>query len=165
MGRDNTRQIPHSKTAYLWRTDTKFKCPVDRLNLLCCDAASGLDTVSLFRHQASGRVTPRLPRSLWNRNRGVYSTFLVSVFHLPLSSFVVGQFGESLTNTNLTAGRLRSHWTMKTLVQTRMGDMMEMIPDGWCSIWLFPNKVHRSSRNKFCWMQNKLYFPRSNLPI
>ncbi len=55
--RDTTRQIPHSK---LPRPidDTKLKCAVDRLDLLCCDAASGLDTL----HRSV--LTPRVLHAL-----------------------------------------------------------------------------------------------------
>ncbi len=55
----------------------KMSC-VDRFNLLCCDAESG--------HQASGRVNSPSARALWGIGITAYvSTFLVSIFHLPLS--------------------------------------------------------------------------------
>ncbi len=59
---------------------------------------------SLFLHQASRRVLV-CTRALWNRNRGLCCH--ISCWHLPFIavSFVFGQFGESLTNTNLTSSR------------------------------------------------------------
>ncbi len=80
------------------------------------DAASGLDAV----HCSSTKQLLVCTRSLWNRSRGVCCH--ISCWHLPFAtvSFVFGQFGESLTNTNLTS---REFANLKTLVQTRMGDM------------------------------------------
>ncbi len=67
---------------------------------------------SLFLHQASGRVLI-CTRSLWNRNRGLCCH--ISCWHLPFTavSFVFGQFGESLTNTNLTSRAFAITWTWR----------------------------------------------------
>ncbi len=75
------------------------------------------------------------------------ATFLVSIFHLPAVSFVFGQLEKSSPYTPDHPG-VCDDVNLKTLVQTRMGAWMEMIPDRRCSIW-FPNKVHRSSPNKY----------------
>ncbi len=42
----------------------KVKCPVDRLNLLCYDATSGLDTVHCSATKQAGALTPRLLHAL-----------------------------------------------------------------------------------------------------
>ncbi len=75
---------------------------------------------SLFLHQASGRVLV-CTRSLWNRNRGLCCH--ISCWHLPFIafSFVFGQFGESLTNTNLTSWAFAITWTWRHFTNT----------DGW----------------------------------
>ncbi len=67
---------------------------------------------SLFLHQASGSVLV-CTRSLWNRNRGLCCH--TSCWHLPFIavSFVFGQFGESLTNTNLTSRAFAITWTWR----------------------------------------------------
>ncbi len=118
---------------------------------------------SLFRYQASGSVNSSSARALCGIGIAAYvATFLVGIFHLPLVSLVFGQFGESLTNTNLTSRAFAITWTWRHLYKRGWVTRMEMIPDRRCSIW-FPNKVHRSKY--ICWMQNKLYFPASNLPI
>ncbi len=139
---------------------TTFKCPVDRLNLLCCDTPSSLDTV----HCSATKQLLVCTRSLWNRIRGVCSH--ICCCHLPSTavSFVFGQFGESLTNTNLTSRAFAITWTWRHLYKRGWVTWMEMIPDRRCSIW-FPNKVHRSSRNTFAECRINCIFLRSNLPI
>ncbi len=68
------------------------------------------------------------------------ATFLVDIFHLSLSrSYLASLEKASPTQTWPAAGRLRSRELEDTL-QTRMGDMNEMIPDRRCSIW-FSNKA------------------------
>ncbi len=123
-----------------------------------------------FRHDLlpppSKRVRELLvcTRSLWNRNRGVCCH--ISCWHLPFTaiSFVFGQFGESLTNTNLTSRAFAITWTWRHLYKLGWVTWMEMIPDRRCSIW-FPNKVHCSSRNTFAECRINCIFLRSNLPI
>ncbi len=50
--RDTSQQIPHSKVQ------------VDRLNLLCCDEASVLDTFHCSATKQAGALTPRLLHAL-----------------------------------------------------------------------------------------------------
>ncbi len=63
-------------------------------------------------------------------------------------SFVFGQFGESLNNTHLPSREYVITWTWRHLYKCGWVTWMEIIPDRLCSIW-FPNKVHRSSQNKY----------------
>ncbi len=110
---------------------------------------------SLFRHQASGCVNSLSARALCGIGFAAYvATFLVGIFHV---SFVFCQFGESLTNTNLTSRVFAITWTWRHLYKRRWVTWMEMIPDRRCSI-LFPNKVHRSSQNKLAECRIN-YFP------
>ncbi len=113
---------------------------------------------SLFCHQASGRVNSSSACALCGI--GIVSYRHLSCWHLPFTavSFVFGQFGESLTNTNLTSRAFAITWTWRHLYKRGWVTWKEISPDRRCSIW-FPNKVYRSSWNKFCWMQNNLYFP------
>ncbi len=54
-------EIPHSKLPCpIYDVLTQFICPVDRLNLLCCDAVSGLDTVHWSATEQAGTLTPCL---------------------------------------------------------------------------------------------------------
>ncbi len=161
MRRDTIRQIPHSKLPRpIYDILTQLKCPVDRLNLLCCDAASGLDTV----HCSATKQLLVCTLSLWNRSRGVCCH--ICCWHLPFAtvSFVFGQFVESFTNTNLTSRAFAITWTWRHLYKRGWVTRMEMIPDRRCSIW-FPNKVHPSSRNTFAECRINFIFLRSNLPI
>ncbi len=93
---------------------------------------------SLFLHQASGRVL------VCTRPRGIgiaayVATFLVDIFHLSLSRSYLASLEKASPTQTWPAGRLRSRELEDTL-QTRMGDMNEMIPDRRCSIW-FSNKA------------------------
>ncbi len=125
MRRDKTRQIPHSKLprrtglnvfltfhkhffVHLWRTDTKFKCPVDRLNLLCCDAASGLDTVHCSATEQAS-VNFSSARALCGIGFAAYvATFLVGIFHLPLSRSYFASLEKASQMQTWPARRLRS---------------------------------------------------------
>ncbi len=144
--RDTTRQIGRSKLSRpIYDERTKLKCPVDRLNLLCCDAASG----SLFCHQASGRVnSSSAARALCGIGIAPYvATFLVSIFHLPRSYSYLANLEKSSPIHTWSSGRLR--WReLEDLYKRGSVTWMEMIPDQRFSIW-FPNNVHRSSRNKY----------------
>ncbi len=114
---------------------------------------------SLFRHRASGCVnSSSATRALCGIGIAPYvATFLVNILNLPQSRFLFGEFGEvwtylvslekASTNTPDQPG-VCYHVNLKTLVQTRMGDMNGNDSDRRCSIW-FPNKVHRSSWNKY----------------
>ncbi len=104
-----------------------------------------------FRH---GLLLPPSNSSSAHALCGIGIAAYVSTFlnwHLPFIavSLVFGQFGESLTNTNLTSRAFAITWTWRHLYKRGWVTWMEMIPDQQCSIW-FPNKVHRSSRNTIC---------------
>ncbi len=89
---------------------TKWKCPVDWLNLLCCDAASGFRHGSLFFHQASGCVnSSSAARALCGIGIAPYvATFLVNIFHLPLSYSYLANLEKSSPIHTWSSGRLRS---------------------------------------------------------
>ncbi len=110
--RDAPRQIPHSKLPRpIYDVLTQFKCPVDRLILLCCDAVSGLDTFHCYATKQVGVNSSSAARALCGIGIAAYvATFLVNIFHLLRSRSYFDQFGESLTNRHLynTAGRLQS---------------------------------------------------------
>ncbi len=96
---------------------------------------------SLFRHRASGCVnSSSATRALCGIGIAPYvATFLVNILNLPQSRFLFGEFGEvwtylvslekASTNTPDQPG-VCYHVNLKTLVQTRMGDMNGMIQIG-----------------------------------
>ncbi len=111
--RDTTRQIGRSKLSrpIYDELKQKFKCPVDRLNLLCCDAASGLDTVH------GSALTPRLLHALSveEESRRMLPHFLLtsSIYRGLIRIWPIWRNPHQYTpDVNL-----------KTLVQTRIGDM------------------------------------------
>ncbi len=87
-----------------------FKCPVDRLNLLCCDAASGLDTVLCSSTKQACLLTPRLLHALSGRGIAACddATFLVNIFYLPLSHSYLASLEKASPIHTWPAGRLRS---------------------------------------------------------
>ncbi len=103
---NTTNPSQHTASSYLWRTVTKFKFPLDRLNLLCCNAASGLDTV----HQASRRVnSSSAARALCGIGIAEYvATFLVDIFHLPLSCLYLASLEKASPIQTWPAGHLQS---------------------------------------------------------
>ncbi len=103
---------------------------------------------SPFLHKAGGHVnSSSVARALCGIGIVAYvATFLVNIFHLPLSRSYFGQFRESLTNTHLTSRAFAITWTWRHSYKRGWMTWMEMIPDRRFSIW-FPNKVHCSSRN------------------
>ncbi len=120
---------------------------------------------SLFFHQASGCVnSSSAARALCGIGIAPYvATFLVNIFHLPLSNSYLANLEKSSPIHTWSSGRLRS-WTWRHLYKRGWVTWMEMIPDRRFSIW-FPNKVHRSSRNKYAECRINSIFLRSNLPI
>ncbi len=132
---------------------------------LCCDAASGLDTVH-FHCSASKQAVRYLlvccTRSLWNRNRAVCCHISCYIFHLPRSYSYLANLEKSSPIHTWSSGRLR--WReLEDLYKHGSVTWMEMIPDQRFSIW-FPNKVHRS-QNKYAECRINSIFLRSNLPI
>ncbi len=105
---------------------------------------------SLFRYQASRRVNPSSARALCGIGFAAYvATFLVGIFHLPLSRSYLASLEKASPTQTWPAGRLRSR------------ELEEMIPDRRCSIW-FPNKVHRSSWNTFAECRiNCIFLPQT----
>ncbi len=118
---------------------------------------------SLFCHQTSGCVnSSSAAHALCGGIAPYVATFLVNIFHL-LRSY--SYLEKSSPIRTWSSGRLR--WReLEDLYKRGWVTWMEMIPDRWCSIW-FPNKVHRSSRNKYaeCRINSRPIFLRSNLPI
>ncbi len=92
------------------------------------------------------------------------ATFLVNIFHLPLSCSYFGQFGESLTNTNRTSRVFAITWTSRHLYKRGWVTWMEIIQNRRCNVW-FPKNVHCSSQNKLFLLRINCIFLRSNLPI
>ncbi len=114
------------------------------------------------RHQASGRINSSSARALCGIGIAAYvATFLVGIFHLPLSRLYLASLEKASPTQTWPAGRLRSRE-----LEDKRGwvTWMEMIPDRRSSIW-FPDKVHRSSRNTFAECRINCIFLRSNLPI
>ncbi len=119
---------------------------------------------SLFRHQASRCVNSSSARALCGIGIAAYvATFLVGIFHLPLSRSYLASLEKASPTQTWPAGRLRSR-ELEDTYKRGWVTWMEMIPDRRCSIW-FPNKVHRSSRNTFAECRINCIFLRSNLPI
>ncbi len=100
--------------------DSKFKCPVDRLDRLCCDAASGLDTVHGSSTEQACTLTPRLLHAL------AVEESLRMLPHLLLTSSIhhclVCVWRKPPQYTPKQAS-VYDHVNLKTLVQTRLGDM------------------------------------------
>ncbi len=144
---DTTNPSQLTASFYLWRTDTKFKCPVDRLNLLCCDIRFRHRFSSLFHHQANGRVNSSSARALCGIGIVAYVvTFLVHILHLPLSRLYLASLAKASpiqTWPFAFTGHLRSR-ELEDLYKRWWVTWMEMIPDWRCGIW-FTNKVHCSS--------------------
>ncbi len=123
---------------------------------------------SLFCHQASGCVnSSSAARALCGIGIAPYvATFLVNIFHLPRSYSYLANLEKSSPIHTWSSRRLRWREFEDTCTNA----------DGWhewrwfqvsvFSIW-FPNKVHRSSRNKYaeCRINSRPIFLRSNLPI
>ncbi len=113
-------------------------------------------------HQASGRVnSSSAARALCGGIASYVATFLVNIFHLPLSYSYLANLEKSSPIHTWSSGRLRSRELEDTCTNAdgwhewrwfQISDFsiwwMEMIPDQRFSIW-FPNNVHRSSRNKY----------------
>ncbi len=120
---------------------------------------------SLFCHQASGHVnSSSAARALCGIGIASFvATFLVNIFHLPRSYSYLANLEKSSPIHTWSSGRLR--WReLEDLYKRGWVTWMETIPDRRCSIW-FPNKVHRSSRNKYAECRINSIFLRSNLPI
>ncbi len=121
---------------------------------------------SLFCHQASGCVnSSSAAHALCGIGIAPYvATFLVNIFHLPRSYSYLANLEKSSPIHTWSSGRLRWRELEDTCTNA----------DGWhewrwfqisdFSIW-FPNKVHRSSRNKYAECRINSIFLRSNLPI
>ncbi len=142
---------------------------MDRLNLLCCDAASGLDTVHCSSTKQAGALTTRVLHALSveEESRRMLPHFLLtsSIYRGLIRIWPIWRNPHQYTPDH---PGVCDDVNLKTLVQTRMGDMNgdERFPDQRFSIW-FPNNVHRSSRNKYaeCRINSRPIFLRSNLPI
>ncbi len=120
---------------------------------------------SLFCLQASRCVnSSSVARALCGIGIAPYvATFLVNIFHLPRSYSYLANLEKSSPIHTWSSGRLR--WReFEDLYKHGSVTWMEMIPDQRFSIW-FPNKVHRSSRNKYAECRINSIFLRSNLPI
>ncbi len=95
-----------------------FKCPVDSLNLLCCDAASSLDTVHC------SALTPRLLHALSveKGSRRMLPHFLLksSIYRCLVRIWPVWRNSHQYTPDH---PGVCDHVNLKILVQTRMGDM------------------------------------------
>ncbi len=142
---------------------------MDRLNLLCCDAASGLDTVHCSSTKQAGALTTRVLHALSveEESRRMLPHFLLtsSIYRGLIRIWPIWRNPHQYTPDH---PGVCDDVNLNTLVQTRMGDMNgdERFPDQRFSIW-FPNNVHRSSRNKYaeCRINSRPIFLRSNLPI
>ncbi len=110
--RDTTRQIPHSKLPRpIYYVLTQSSNVLWTYSTCCVRFRHG----SLFFHRASGCVnSSSAARALCGIGIVAYvSTFLVSIFHLPLSHSYLASFGDSLTNTHLTSRAFAITWTWR----------------------------------------------------
>ncbi len=142
MRRDKTRQIPHSKLprpiSDVLTQSSNVRCRQTQPVVL--DAASGLDTVHCSSTKQAGASSSSSARALCGIGIAAYAaTFLVDIFHLSLSRLYLASLEKASPIQTWPAGRLLSRELEDTL-QTRMGNMNEMIPDQRCSIW-FSNKA------------------------
>ncbi len=136
MWRDKTRQIPHSKLPR-----PIYDVLTQSSNVLtdstCC-VATRRPVYTLFTVPPPSNSSSA--RALCGIGIAAYvATFLVDIFHLSLSRLYLASLEKASPIQTWPAGRLRSRELEDTL-QTRMGDMNEMIPDRRCSIW-FSNKA------------------------
>ncbi len=85
----------------MYTTDTKLKCPVDRLNLLCCDTASGLATALCSSTKASGHVNSSSAAcALCGIGIAAHvATFLVNIFHLSRSRLYLASLEKASPKT------------------------------------------------------------------
>ncbi len=128
---------------------------MDRLNLLCCDAASGLDTVHCSATKQASALTPRLLHALSGIGIVPYvATFLVNIFHLPRSYSYLANLEKSSPIHTWSSGRLRWRELEDTCTNA----------DGWHEwrwfkisdlVFSFPT---RSIAHHEINMQNKQYF-------
>ncbi len=128
---------------------------MDRLNLLCCDAASTKQARAL---------TPRLLHALSvEESRRMLPHFLLtsSIYRCLIRIWPFWRNPHQYTPDHPA---FAITWTWRHLYKHGWVTWMEMIPDQRFSIW-FPNKVHRSSRNKYAECRINSIFLRSNRPI
>ncbi len=166
---DTTWQIPHSKLPRpfydvgYWH---KVQMSCRQTQTVVLRRGVRFRHGSLFFHQASGRVnTLSAARALCGIGILAYvATFLVNIFHLPLSRSYLASLEKASPIHTWPAFAIT--WTWRHLYKRGWVTWMEMIPDRRFSIW-FPNKVHRSSRNKYVeYRINSIFLcSTSNLPI
>ncbi len=107
---DTTRQIPHSKLPrpiydILTQSSDVLCRQTQPVVLLRVRFRHG----SLFRHQASGCVNSSSARALCGIGIAAYvATFLVGIFHLPLSRLYLASWEKASPTQTWPAGRLRS---------------------------------------------------------
>ncbi len=117
MQRDTTRQIPAS--SYLWRTDTKIKCPVTDSN--CC-VATRHPVYTLFTVPPPSKQVNSSPAARTLCGIGIESyvaTFLV--FHLLLSRLYLARLENASPVQTWPARRLRSRELEDTCTNTVFG--------------------------------------------
>ncbi len=96
---------------------------MDRLNLLCCDAASGLDPVHCSSTKQAGALTPRLLHALSvEESRRMLPHFLLtsSIYRGLIRIWPIWRNPHQYTTDH---PGVCDDVNLKTLVQTRMGDM------------------------------------------
>ncbi len=92
------------------------------------------------------------------------ATFLVNIFHLPRSHLYLASLEKASPIHIWPAGRLRSCELEDTCTNEDGWHERKWFQIGRFSIW-FPNKVHRSSQNKYAECRINCIFMCSNLPI
>ncbi len=110
---------------------------------------------SLFCHQASVCInsSSAAPTLCVIGIAPYVATFLVNIFRLQLSRSYLASLKKSSPIQTWPA----ITWTWRHLYKRGWVTCMKMIPDRRFSIW-FPNKVHRSSRNKYAECRINYFF-------
>ncbi len=97
---------------------------MDRLNLLCCDAASGLDTVHCFASKQADALTPRVLHALSveEESRRMLPHFLLtsSIYRGLIRIWPIWRNPHQYTPDH---PGVCDDVNLKTLVQMRIGDM------------------------------------------
>ncbi len=97
---------------------------MDKLNLLCCDAVSGLDTVHCSATKQAGALTPHLLHALSveEESRRMLPHFLLtsSIYRGLIRIWPIWRNPHQYTPDHPA---VCDDVNLKTLVQTRMGDM------------------------------------------
>ncbi len=150
--RDTTRQIPHSKLPHpiydvaYWHK-VKMSCGQTQPGML--RRGVWFRSSSLIFHQASGCVnSSSAAHALCGGIAPYVATFLVNIIHLPRSYSYLTNLEKSSPIHTWSSGRLRWRELEDTCTNADEWHEWRWFQISEFCIW-FPNKVHRSSQNKY----------------